>query len=350
VTTTQSGGYQLLIHIKNGLNGTSLTGATTVDLIDANGDLSQSIETVTVASASQASTGYFTPGRHLYFHVIPIGLGHYDGFFEGTVGPGGQVYEWIPQAPGCGATTVTFQKVLVGSMNLAGESTKYWDMPILNVYHIETAANVHYNLLDPTGTSMRTATGGTAASGTIFSGSSASNYTALTKTPTFKLLISLTEVSHVYGRPVVTLSSTVPYSFEGRFLAVWFSVNSTSISSSTTVANGWCLAPSSATPGFTNFYKFIPMVASTQTSTGFISMDIPLDTTSIAGATKLGVGVWVEDIQLPSAVVQGTYSAVYAQTGAFSDFAPAATIYASGFAVTASVPSGYVDHFVFTTG
>lgn len=343
-------GLQLQFQVKDKM-GAALTANTLVDII-MQSDLSQSgnRENLAIAAAAQASVKFYGIGEALYFHVYSTnGNRYYDSWFKGTVGIGNHITQLVPDLPACTTTTATWHEEDIGTIGLSGNpgAVQVYTLPTMMLKQQTTAANTNFNIQTPTGTSMNSGTGTAVVAGGAYSGTGASNYTAAGTQSSFKVVVSLGSVSTVWGEPMLTISSSLPYTLQARYATLWFAINTTAIVQSFTQASGWCTTGIQA-PGYTTFFRYVGAVESTQTDTGFGTWSLPIQT--VTAGQVYGVGIWIRNLQLPTDVAQGTNSAAPTAYGAVTAYGIVATIQASGYSLNASnVPQTYTIHFRYTS-
>lgn len=343
------------------INGTTLSTGISVDMIPTS-DLNSRTggENLAIAAAATSSVQFYSPGSSWYAHLYSASTSqiHVDNWYQITFpdanGNGGGVTHAVVTLPtACGALpTISWAPYGAAiSKTGSGGATQLWKLPPLGIEYQEAAASVTFAVTNPSHTSLQSQTGSGSltnglSSGTPFSGSGASNFTTSSKQETTHLQISLAHTSRVWGEPMIIVSTITPRALIPTVAAVWFSVNSSSLSQSTTLQLGWCLSPRT-TPGYTTFYRFIPPVESTTTNTGYVSVDLPIDTSSFS-TVVLGVGIHAAQYQNPSDVAQGSATAIATAQGGASYVGPTAVIYRA-YAVTANVPAQFVVMYRYTS-
>ncbi|MEM3426132.1 MAG: hypothetical protein QXW42_04205 [Thermofilum sp.] len=245
------------------LGGTSAK----VDIIDP-ADFSRAREAVTVSTETKVwVTGggvFYYPGERYFLHLYSNeGSGYYDELVDITV-------------PSNYMLISNEYRYSVGMHRLVQRAHK---------------DSIIVRLLDPTGATL--------SNGDADSAGSTGTYTASAKTFDLKVSISLSQYKVSYARPMIFVK---PTTYERVTLkgVIWVAFNNTAVSSTKLADAGWRAVSTTAFTGWVAFYKELPEIASTDSMLGSLTINIPIDTSSIASGQKVAVYVWISDLQDPA--------------------------------------------------
>jgi hypothetical protein len=298
------------------------------------------------------------PGTETFLHVYSgtPGVVYYNEWYHVTIGPNEIVKRLRPglgtrDAP---APIGQLDEENYGRMaRINTGEADYWQItPAFSLYWRDRDVGdkrlVGFNLQNPDGVSIRTATGGAAASGAP--DSAAADFTARSSQFSLKLSVDLSDdIYKVYGRPMIFLGPPPDYAWQIGYLVIWVSFNNTGIRSSYITASGWTMLSRDLTPGYVNFFKVLPPLAGTLTGAGYATFDIPVDTSDLGSGVGVSLRVWVADLQIPADAAQGSGDSAPTPHGGVGGYGVEYTIFANGFRISSNKPTGQLLWAVFRT-
>lgn len=341
----------LYVSVKNALGSQLITTATGVEVIS--GDKLTRLDNITMTATYTAGAGLIDEGTSFYLHVVSkAGNGYYPEWYH-IVGltDGSVVNQLVPSMTAIGQLT---EVQISGSVvYYSTGSNVYWKMPLLQIYQRESAANVKFSIDSPSTSGVRTATGAAIATGNW--NHTASDFSATGLQFQFSLNIRLADAAMVYGRPTILLGPSPQLNWIVTYLTVVASYNTTGIQGGylatftpTGSSQAWTPLPAGLTPGYKNFYTVLPAVMGTQTQQGAQgNIAIPVDTTGLTTQSKVAVGVWVADFQVPADTYQGLSDSAPTAYIPVGMYGITSTVYANGFATSSNAPVHPLDYVTF---
>jgi hypothetical protein len=322
----------------------SLAGYAAVDVISA--DRATRLDRILIKDDYGIGTTPIATGTEIYLHVYSTAsqYEYYDAWYHTTVGQGNRVMRLRPglgtkdaPAPIGGIDEEDFGRIA----RFTTGGSWYWQItPALFIQWRDdrvNRANVKFNLQSPNGTSIRRATGLTAAPGTP--DSAAADFIATSPQFTLKLTVDLTDPGRVYGQPMLFLGPPPNYDWRIGYLVIWITFNNTYVRPGYLAANGWSLLNVTTTPGYMNFYRVLPPITGTLGSVGHANLDIPVDTGDLHSGTGISVRIWIADLQVPADAAQGVSNAVPTTYGGVTQYGLASTIFENGFMTSTNAPT-----------
>lgn len=323
---TSGPGFILYPQIQDAFTGADLHASNVkMDIMGQIGgvwNLAKPLETISYAAAGQASTGLYAPGTPLLFHVSDgndptNGDDYYDEWYACTVQSGGQCFDLRPAdtyggTSAFGATGftsvggLTLYQVPLSPNISVGQTTSAgyeWILPIFTQYGVAGTSSVTIKIQNPDG-SAGTAWTGSANTYSAQGSQGSVTYTAASKTPQLNIFVTVTNSKLTWGRPTIVLSSQTPYNPVVLYASALVAVNSTSLRLGVTTASGWVsVSTQPAGGGWTVVAAPLPSQNGiapayyTVSSQVNLNFPVPLDTTSISSSTKLGIAVYMGDLQ-----------------------------------------------------
>jgi hypothetical protein len=352
--------------VHDGLTMAALSSTTNVYIFNAG--MTSRVDTVAVAATLSVGTAHLSPGTPYVFQVeSTAGNGYYPSYYalhqgwtdcsdlfywEAGMGATQYITPHGPSHTNPSTPMGQVYEVPIGKVHWSPGTTNYWSFGSdqFNIFQREAAASVKFRVDSPTVASKHTATGAVATTGTIFSGTLASDYSATAQKWDANLNIKLADLDEVYGYPMIYFDQV--HTRKIGYLAVWLSFNNTNIVSQSITGSptgAWSQMSPGITPGYSNFVQFLPPVESTQTKYGNLDVDIPVDTGSLNGlSTVIGAAMWVADVQ-SQAILTSTgadsFPTVYSPIT--TSYGLTATVYATGFATSSNKPTTALTYLVF---
>jgi len=369
VPVTNAGAAATEAGVSNGMSKAQLTSTTYVAIFSA--DHTTEIDSYSIAAAVSVGTGIIYPGTAYTFEVSSTaGNGYIDSWYTLHSGwsdcspiyyvePGMGSLQYItpygPSVPNVPLGTTT--EVQAGTIRYVPGQTNYWllgQQGTLLVFQRESAANIKYAMDVPGTRGVRSATGAVRQSGNPWSNAT-SNYSSTSQTFSLNLNIALSDLSEVYGYPMISWTQLPTPVMHIGYLAVWFALNNTNsnfANALTTATPQWSQLPNGITPGYEDFVQIIAPVESTPVAYGNVNVNIPIDDGSLnGGSTKVGAAVWVADNQLyPNVLSASSYSPAPTVYAPVVRYGITSDIYSSGFSISSSnAPQTSLDFVIFTT-
>lgn len=253
------------------------------------------LETITTdANGKFTSTNVYEPGRTLLLHV------YYPGYYDKT-----------------------FTVTVPSSYTLVSNSY-YYPLGVFQLKKRVDGTSLSFKLLDPTGSSLSSATGSAAAAGW-------GTYTATSTSFNLQLLVSVSGTVAqpvAFGYPMPYITSQLQQ--EELKTVVWVAFNSTAINLDKLRSAGF-ERMQNAPSNVLVVYKVLDPIETNKVNTAStISVNIPVDTSSIPSGTNLGILIWIADLQRPADAAIGVKMTSLTAYGPFS-----------GYGVTTPLGQGY---------
>ena len=282
-----------------------------IDVIDP-ADLTKPKETITVDTNTKVATSalLYQPGQRLILHIYSSeGNGYYPADFE----------------------------VVVPSTYTVSQNQYIYFLGSFALKQRVAAGDVQFTLFAGA-TALSSATG--AADG------AQGSYTAGAAVFDLTIQINLRTYRVAWGKPVTYINAR----FEKVTLqpVVWIAFNNTAISQTRLTQAGWIPVTSTAFTGWIAFYKVLSPVESTQTSLGSLTVQVPIDTTSVGSGKKVLIYVWIADMQNPDDARAGISTSALPAYGAYSGYG-LTTFLRRGFQTSGTAPANPVLQALITT-
>ena len=269
-------------------------GSAKVDVIDPASN--KLLETITADSNGKfTSVNVYEPGKSLLLHIYSTG--YYDKEFT----------------------------VKVPSTYTLVSNSYYYPLGVYQLKKRVAADSISFKIQDPTGTTLGSADGDTAQS------SGFGSYTASSTSFNLMLLISVTGT---VSQPVA-FGEYMPYvtpqlQKEQLKPVVWVAFNSTAINLDKLRSAGF-ERMENAPSGVLVVYKVLSPIETNKINTAqTMSVQIPVDTSSIASGTKVAMAIWIADLQRPADAAIGVKISSLTAYGPYS-----------GYGVTSPLGQGY---------
>lgn len=350
----------LYVGVFNDIEGAFTARDAVVEVISAN--RTTRLDTIIMNGTYTSGTTSLAPGTEIYLHVYRNNrspnrqMDFYDEWYHAIVGQNQPVMRLRAGLATLGAPAPIgrYDEEHYGKMiRYSSGSAEYWQIAptffLSKRDEPEDLGDFKFDLLNPDGASIRSATGLNSASGTP--DSAAADFTA--RTSQFSLKLSYANLGHfrwTYGRPMLFLGPPPEYGWRIGYLVVWVSFNTTGVRATYLTANGWTVLPSlGLTPGYVNFYRVLQPVLGSASVAGSATYDIPVDTGSLPSGTGINVRVWIADLQVPADASRGVSDSIPTPYGGAGGCGITQTISANGFLVSSNKPTGQLIWTAFKT-
>ena len=272
----------------------ALASSGKVDVIDPTSN--KLLETITTdANGKFTSNRVYQPGQTLLLHC------YYSGYYDKE-----------------------FQVTVPSTYTLVSNSY-YYPLGVFQLKKRVGADSISFKIQDPTGTTLGSADGDTAQS------SGFGSYSASSTSFNLMLLISVTGTTSqpvAFGEPVPYV--TPQLAKETLRPVVWVAFNSTAVNLEKLRSAGF-ERMENAPNNVLVVYKVLDPIETNKVNTAqTMTIQIPVDTSSISSGTKLAMAIWIADLQRPADAAIGVKISSLTAYGPYS-----------GYGVTTPLGAGY---------